>query len=123
MWIDGFDAVADHLTQNVDFAVAAAADLPTLRAHGRDRGWERLRLLSCGDNSFKFDLGSEDEDGNQDSTVSVFTLGPDGTPRHFYSGHPRMADDIDAARHRLALSCLAPPRPDPAGQRGLVRPA
>ena len=30
----------------------------------------------------------------QDSTVSVFTLEPDGTPRHYYSAHPRMSDDI-----------------------------
>jgi predicted dithiol-disulfide oxidoreductase (DUF899 family) len=26
--------------------------------------------------------------------VSVFTLDPDGSPRHFYTGHPRLADDI-----------------------------
>jgi hypothetical protein len=25
----------------------------------------------------------------------VFTLGPDGAPRHFYSARPRMSDDID----------------------------
>jgi predicted dithiol-disulfide oxidoreductase (DUF899 family) len=95
MWIDGFNAVAPHLAQNVDFAIAAAADPPTLRAHARSRGWDRLRLLSCADNSFKYDLGSEDEAGNQDSTVSVFTLDPDGSPRHVYTGHPRMSDDID----------------------------
>ncbi|HEY7946676.1 MAG TPA: DUF899 family protein [Acidimicrobiales bacterium] len=95
MWIDGFNAVAHHLAQNVDFAIAAAADPPTLRAHARSRGWDRLRLLSCADNSFKYDLGSEDEAGNQDSTVSVFTLDPDGSPRHVYTGHPRMSDDID----------------------------
>ena len=90
LWIDGFDAVAHHLEQNVDFAVAAAADPPTLRAHARARGWHRLRLLSCGDSAFKYDLGSEDEEGNQDSTVSVFTRDADGTIRHAYSAHPRM---------------------------------
>jgi predicted dithiol-disulfide oxidoreductase (DUF899 family) len=95
MWIDGFDGIARHITQNVDFVVAAAADLPTLRAHARSRGWGHLRLLSCADNSFKYDLGSEDEAGNQDSAVSVFTLDADGSPRHFYTGHPRMSDDID----------------------------
>ena len=94
MWIDGFNGVAHHLTQNVDFAVVAAADVAGLRAHGRARGWDRLRLLSCSANTFKHDLGSEDADGNQDSTVSVFTLGPDGSPRHFYSAHPTMAQDI-----------------------------
>src|ERR1700674_5627160 len=39
MWIDGFNGVARHLAPNVDFAVAAAADPATLRAHGRARGW------------------------------------------------------------------------------------
>src|SRR6267143_3055280 len=90
MWIDGFNGVAHHLTQNVDFAVVAAADVAGLRAHGRARGWDRLRLLSCSANTFKHDLGSEDADGNQDSTVSVFILGPDGSPRHFYRAHPTM---------------------------------
>ncbi|MFJ8359823.1 DUF899 family protein [Streptomyces sp. NPDC093984] len=95
LWIDGFNGVAHHIAQNADFAVAAAADPPTLRQHARDRGWSRLRLLSCGDSTFKYDLGSEDEDGAQDSTVSVFTRDGDGAVRHFYSAHPRMAEDID----------------------------
>jgi predicted dithiol-disulfide oxidoreductase (DUF899 family) len=94
-WIDGFNGIAHHLTRRVDFAVAAAADLPALRAHARDRGWHRLRLLSCGDSSFKFDLGSEDEQGAQDSEISVFTRDPDGSVRHRYSAHPRMSVDID----------------------------
>ncbi|MFE9868821.1 DUF899 family protein [Streptomyces sp. NPDC005506] len=62
MWIDGFNGIAHHVAQNVDF---------------------------------KYDLGSEDADGNQDSTVSVFTRDSDGSVRHFYSAHPRMSDDID----------------------------
>src|ERR1043166_3790743 len=89
-WIDGMNGVAHHLAQNLDFAVVAAADLPTLRAHARARGWDKLRLLSAGNSTFKFDLGSEDREGNQDSTISVFTCGSDGTLRHFYSAHPRM---------------------------------
>jgi len=94
MWIDGFNGVAHHLAQNVDFAVVAAADLRTLRAHARSRLWTNLRLLSAGSTSFKYDLGSEDADGNQDSMVSVFTRDDDGSVRHFYSAHPRMSDDI-----------------------------
>src|SRR5579864_9748168 len=31
-WIDGANGVAHHLAQNLDFAIVAAADLPTLRA-------------------------------------------------------------------------------------------
>lgn len=94
-WIDSFNGVAHHLAQNVDLAVVAAAELPALRAHARKRGWDKLRLLSAGASRFKYDLGSEDAEGHQDSTISVFTLDEDGTVRHFYSVHPTLARDID----------------------------
>lgn len=94
MWIDGFNGVAHHIARNMDFAIVAAAGVPELRAHARTRGWNRLRLLSCGSNTFKYDLRSEDKEGNQDSTISVFTKDGDGTLRHFYTAHPSMANDI-----------------------------
>jgi predicted dithiol-disulfide oxidoreductase (DUF899 family) len=93
-WIDSFNGIAHHLAQNVDLAIVAAADTATLRAHARRRGWDKLRLLSAGESTFKYDLGSEDAAGHQDSTISVFTQDSDGTLRHFYSGHPRLGDDI-----------------------------
>jgi predicted dithiol-disulfide oxidoreductase (DUF899 family) len=93
-WIDATNGIATHLTQNIDLAIVAAADPATLRAHARNRGWKNLRLLSAGDSTFKYDLGSEDREGQQDSTISVFTREADGTLRHFYSGHPWLADDI-----------------------------
>src|SRR5262249_51353334 len=93
-WIDGVNGVAHHLAQNVDFAIVAAADPRTLRAHARARGWDNLRLLSCGASTFKYYLGSEDRQGNQDSTISVFTRDANGAVRHFYSAHPKMAPDI-----------------------------
>jgi predicted dithiol-disulfide oxidoreductase (DUF899 family) len=105
MWIDGFNGIAQHVAQNVDFVIVAAADLPNLRAHARNRQWANVRLLSAADSTFKYDLGSEDADGNQDSTVSVFTRDSLESPRaegegerlvrHVYSAHPRMSDDID----------------------------
>jgi predicted dithiol-disulfide oxidoreductase (DUF899 family) len=94
MWIDGYNGVAVHLAQNLDFAIAAAADPPALRAHARHRGWRNLRLLSCGSSTFKYDLRSEDGEGNQDSTISVFTRDGDGNIRHTYSAHPWMAKDV-----------------------------
>jgi len=95
LWIDGLSGVAHHIAQNVDFAVAAAADPARLRDFARVRGWDNVRLLSCGESTFQYDLGAEDEQGNQDSTFSVFTLDPDRTPRHFYSCHPSLSDDIN----------------------------
>src|SRR3954468_10152247 len=61
MWIDGFNGVAHHIARNADFAVAAAAETDDLQRFGRERGWDQLRLLSCGDNTFKRDLRSEVE--------------------------------------------------------------
>jgi predicted dithiol-disulfide oxidoreductase (DUF899 family) len=93
-WLDGANGVAHHLAQNLDFAVVAAADVPALRAHARARGWDKLRLLSARNSTFKYDLGSEDREGHQDSTISVFSHDADGTVRHFYSAHPRLGPDI-----------------------------
>jgi predicted dithiol-disulfide oxidoreductase (DUF899 family) len=104
LWLDGLNGIAHHVARNADFAIAAAADPPALRQHARNRGWDRLRLLSCGDSTFKYDLGSEDKDGWQDSTVSVFTRDGDGTVRHSYSAHPRLADDIQ----ERGIDLLAP---------------
>jgi predicted dithiol-disulfide oxidoreductase (DUF899 family) len=93
-WIDGFNGVAHHLAQNLDFAIVGAADLPTLRAHARARGWDKLRLLSAGDSSFKYDFGSEDREGRQDSSISVFTRDADGALHHFYTAHPWLAPNV-----------------------------
>jgi predicted dithiol-disulfide oxidoreductase (DUF899 family) len=94
LWIDGYNRVAQHLAQNIDFAIVAAADPKVLRDYARERGWDNLRLLSAGKSTFKYDLGSEGADGAQDSAISVFTKDSDGTVRHFYTAHPRMAPDI-----------------------------
>jgi predicted dithiol-disulfide oxidoreductase (DUF899 family) len=95
LWIDGYNGVAHHIAQRVDFAIVAAADPPALRTHARRRGWDNLRLLSADAGStFKYDLGSEDREGNQDSTISVFTKDADGTVRHFYTAHPRMTENM-----------------------------
>jgi predicted dithiol-disulfide oxidoreductase (DUF899 family) len=95
-WIDGLNGVAHHLAQNVDLAIVAAAELPALRELARERSWKRLRLLFPGTNRFKLDLGGEDAEGNQDATISVFTLEGPGRVRHFYSVHPQLARDIDS---------------------------
>jgi predicted dithiol-disulfide oxidoreductase (DUF899 family) len=95
MWIDGYNGLASHLAQNVDFAIVAAADPPALRAHARARGWHNLRLLSAGDSTFKYDFRSENAEGNQDSALSVFTRDDRGALRHFYTTHPWLDDDMN----------------------------
>jgi predicted dithiol-disulfide oxidoreductase (DUF899 family) len=104
MWIDGYDAVVPHLSQNIDFGVVAAAEPAAIRAHAAERGWSNVRLLSAGDSTFKYDLGSEESDGSQTEWVSVFTLGDDGTVRHRYSKGAQMADD----RRERGIDLLSP---------------
>jgi predicted dithiol-disulfide oxidoreductase (DUF899 family) len=93
-WVDSWNGVAHHLAQNIDVAIVAAANPSTLRSFARTRGWDKVRLLSAGDSTFKYDLGSEDAEGNQDSTISVFTRDGDGTVRHVYSVHPWLGEDV-----------------------------
>jgi predicted dithiol-disulfide oxidoreductase (DUF899 family) len=93
-WLDCANGIAHHLARTIDFAVVAAAAPAALRSFASERGWHRLRLLGAGTSTFKHDLGSEDRDGNQDSCVSVFARDRDGTVRHSYSAHPRLAPDI-----------------------------
>ena len=95
MSIDGFNGVAAHLAQNVDLVIVAAAEPRLLRAHARTRGWNNLRLLSAGESTFKFDLRTEDVEGNQDSAISVFTRDAGGTLRHFYTNHPWVDEDMN----------------------------
>jgi predicted dithiol-disulfide oxidoreductase (DUF899 family) len=104
MWIDGYHAAAPHVMQNADFAVVAAAEPAAIRAHAAARGWDNLRLLSAGDTTFKYDLGSEEADGTQTEWISVFTLGTDGTVRHLYSKGAQMADD----RRERGIDLLSP---------------
>ncbi len=104
MWIDGYNAVAPHLAQNIDFAVVAAADPAALDAHAAVRGWNNIRLLSARDSTFKYDLGSEDPDGTQIEWISVFALGDDGGVRHLYSTSAQMSDD----RRERGIDLLTP---------------
>jgi predicted dithiol-disulfide oxidoreductase (DUF899 family) len=104
MWIDGYNGVAHHVTQNADFVVLAAAEPDAILAHAKSRGWNNLRLLSAGDSTFKYDLGSEEPDGSQTEWVSVFTLAADGTVRHRYSKGAQMADD----RRERGIDLLSP---------------
>jgi predicted dithiol-disulfide oxidoreductase (DUF899 family) len=85
MWADGYNAVAPHIRQRASFVLVAKKELGALRHWARQRGWDRIRLLSSHDNTFNRDMRMEDEDGNQYAGVSVFTKDPSGTVVHRYT--------------------------------------
>ncbi len=103
LWADGYAGLVPHLSQRMNFGVVVAGDLATFRSYARERGWDKLRMLSSGDGPFKRDLGFEHEDGGQDPGVSVFTLGRDGRPRHFYSGSAYLSEG-----HWRGMDLLSP---------------
>jgi predicted dithiol-disulfide oxidoreductase (DUF899 family) len=91
MWADGYDGVVPHLRQRIGFGVVVAGDPAVMRREARARGWRHLRFLSSAGTTFKRDFGMEDADGAQRPGVSVFRLGEDGRPRHFYTQGALMA--------------------------------
>jgi predicted dithiol-disulfide oxidoreductase (DUF899 family) len=92
MWVDGLHGVAHHLARHTSFAVLAEASVGEMRAWGRRRGWDGLRLVSCGGTTFGRDVGAVREDGSLRPGLSVFTRDGDQV-RHFYTVHADFSDD------------------------------
>lgn len=110
MWADGWNAVAHHLAENVDFVVAASSPAEEWTALAQTRGWANLRLVSAAPSTFKLDIGGEDTGGNQTPFISVYEL-DDGRPRLTYSGgahidaeHWRGVDLLSPVWHVLDLT-------------------
>ncbi len=93
MWADGYNAVARHVRERANFALVSEAPIGEMRSWAREGGWSELRLLSSLGSTLKQDLHMQDPDGSQHPGVSVFTLGADGKPRHFYTGEAVMAPE------------------------------
>lgn len=85
MWADGYNAVAPHIMQRASFVLVAKAEISKLRSFARQRGWDRIRLLSSPDTTFNRDFGMENADGSQNPGLSVFTRAADGAVYHRYT--------------------------------------
>jgi predicted dithiol-disulfide oxidoreductase (DUF899 family) len=85
MWADGYNAIAPHIRQQANFVIVAKAEIGKLRRWARERGWDRIRLLSSHDATFNRDIGMESEDGSQLAGVSVFSRDASGTVYHRYT--------------------------------------
>jgi predicted dithiol-disulfide oxidoreductase (DUF899 family) len=82
--LDQLDCAAEHVSPLVNFAVVAKTALPTLLTFGRERGWRRLRLLSCAGNTYNRDYLAETSEGAQRPMLTVFHRDGD-LIRHFWS--------------------------------------
>jgi predicted dithiol-disulfide oxidoreductase (DUF899 family) len=85
MWADGYNAITPHILQRAGFALVAKAEITKLRSWARQRGWNRIRLLSSHDTTFNSDFGMEEADGSQRPGLSVFTRTPSGEIIHRYT--------------------------------------
>ena len=102
MWADGWNAVADHLAQNVDFALATLGTPDENTKLATERGWQNLRWLSAANTTFKQDYGSADAEGNQWPFISIFER--DGNDvRLSYSGSAHISGD-----HWRGVDLLSP---------------
>ncbi len=82
--LDGLDGVVLHVTQRVNLAVVAKSPIERIRAHARERGWTRLRLLSSARNTYNRDYHGETSDGQQIPALNVFVR-RSGKIHHTYS--------------------------------------
>ena len=80
---DQLEGAVEHVSPHLDFAVLARAPLEHLRTFGAERGWRRLRLLSCAGTTFSRDYQAETAEGNPSPMLNVFRR-DDGGIRHFW---------------------------------------
>lgn len=110
MWADGWNAVAHHIAERVNFVLVSDAPIVDTLALADDRGWTDLQWLSAHDSTFKVDIGGADEAGNQWPFLSTWESSADG-PRLAYSGgahidgeHWRGLDLLSPVWHALDLT-------------------
>ena len=81
--LDQLDGAAEHLSQNMNFAVVAKTPLERVVAFAREQGWRRLRVLSSAGNTYNRDYLGETPEGDQMPMLNVFHRDRDAI-RHFW---------------------------------------
>jgi predicted dithiol-disulfide oxidoreductase (DUF899 family) len=81
--LDSLNGTAVHATQRINLAVVAKSPLERIRAFARERGWNRLRLLSSAGNNYNRDYYGENAEGDQQPSLNIFVR-RDGKIHHSY---------------------------------------
>jgi predicted dithiol-disulfide oxidoreductase (DUF899 family) len=82
--LDQLDGAVEHVSPHLNFVVVAKTSADRLLTWGRERGWRRLRLLTCAGNDYNRDYGGETPEGEQRPVLNVFERDGD-TIRHFWA--------------------------------------
>jgi predicted dithiol-disulfide oxidoreductase (DUF899 family) len=80
--IDALNATVVHGSQRVNLAFVAKSPLERIRTFARERGWNRLRLLSSSSNNYNRDYYGENSEGGQQPSLNVFVR-RNGKVHHF----------------------------------------
>jgi predicted dithiol-disulfide oxidoreductase (DUF899 family) len=72
-WIDALNGITPHITQRVNFVAASQAPPQRLQQWAKQRGWNRVSVLSDIGTGLADAIGARDEDGDPVSTVAVFS--------------------------------------------------
>jgi predicted dithiol-disulfide oxidoreductase (DUF899 family) len=83
-FLDQLDGVVDHAGQHLNVAVVAKAPLARILTFAKERGWQRLRLLSSAASTYNRDYLAETAEGDQRPMLTVFHRDGDAI-RHFWS--------------------------------------
>jgi len=81
--LDQLDGAADHLSQNMNFAVVAKTPLERVVTFAQERSWRRLRVLSSAANTYNRGYLAETPEGDQMPMLNVFHRDRDAI-RHFW---------------------------------------
>ena len=79
------------MTQRVNVGVVAKSTIQRIREFARERGWDRLRLLSSAGTTYNRDYHGEDTDDGQIPALNVFVR-RDGRIFHYYNTELLYAD-------------------------------
>jgi predicted dithiol-disulfide oxidoreductase (DUF899 family) len=110
MWADGWNGIAKHLSDRIDFVVATSGTVDENTQLVAAHDWRNLTVVSAANNSFKTDIGGEDEAGNQQPFISVYEKTPEGIrlsyrgSAHIEGDHWRGVDLLSPVWHILDLT-------------------
>ncbi|MEU4620084.1 DUF899 family protein [Actinoplanes sp. NPDC023801] len=90
MWLDGLNGVAAHVEENAGLAVVCPAPIDEITRWAGERGWHRLRLLSCAGTAFTAAMNIDGPEGTVPAMSVLTRNGP--AVRHFWTGHAIFPD-------------------------------
>ena len=96
---DGFDGQAQHLAQQISFAMIAKHPIDVFHEHANTRGWRHIRLLSSTNTSYNADYHGEVDSGRQMTNANVFVK-DGGEIRHFWGAELVFAPTIEGGESR-----------------------